>query len=224
MVDLKQWILGSRAVGGEFELSGEEIRWRAKVLRFRNGNIEQGPGYSSENSSFDKLNLPRSPLVLLVNGKNVIAKKVPFSDDFSMLSRVIPASRQKEFVYQLYPIDEKYAWIVLVLKTDLDRLLEILKSSRCFVEGIWLGMLTIETILPVIESISSRLYAGSYTLQVEANHLVDVVHEGGEAVYSLKGGERVDSGYIPAYTAAVLYFSQAGSGILYHYYPSPVSC
>ena len=207
-------------MGVEFELSGEEICWKAKVLRFRNGNIEQGPGFSSENSSFDKLKLPHSPLVFLVNGKNVIVNKVPFSDDFSMLSRVIPASRQKEFVYQLYPIDEKYVWIVLVLKTDLDRLLEFVKSSRCYVEGIWLGMLAIETILPAIESISSRLYAGNYTLHVEASHLIDVVHENGEAVYLLKGGDRIVSGYIPAYTAAVLYFSQVGSGILYHYYPS----
>lgn len=219
MVDLKQWILGSRAVGVEFELSGDEIRWRAKVLRFRNGNIEQGSGYSSENSSFDKLKLPRSPLVLLVNGKNVIAKKVPLADDFSMLSRVIPASRQKEFVYQLYPIDEKYAWIVLVLKVDLDRLLELVQSSRCFIEGIWLGMLAVETIFPVIESIPSRLYAGSCTLQVEANHLVDVVNEGGQAIYSLKGGESIASEHIPAYTAAILYFSQIGPGILYRYFP-----
>lgn len=127
-------------IGLEVELSGKEARWKGIKLRLRGDNISHDECYTPEIGTLQAIPLKRMPVVLAFTGENVIVKRVQAADEFTMLSRLMPVSRQEDFFYQIDPAGEDgYCRAVLIRKADIEQVLEALRPSGCFIVDITPG-------------------------------------------------------------------------------------
>jgi hypothetical protein len=133
------------------ELSGEGERWKGIRLHLRGENILPDEYYTPETGTLQTLPLKNMPVVLALTGENVIVKEVREADEFTMLSRVMPISRQEEFFYRIDPAGDGYRRVVLARKADIEALLEALRPSGCFIVDVIPGVVAIERVVTLLE-------------------------------------------------------------------------
>jgi Tfp pilus assembly protein PilN len=138
-------------IGLEVNITGKERRWKGVMLRLQGDRIFIDRYYAPETDTPRSIPLKKCPVVLALTGENVITKKVREADEFTMLSRVIPISRQEEFFYRIDPAEEGYRRVLLVRKRDIEQLLDVLRPTRCFIEEILSGEIVDERVVELLE-------------------------------------------------------------------------
>jgi Tfp pilus assembly protein PilN len=108
----------------------------------------------------DKLELPsqivksKLPVVLVVNGKGVVLKKISLNGDGEksteqIISQNLPAVNAKDFYVQLYKQQDGPAFLAISRKEQVDRILEELRSAKLEPAKVFIGAPAVMGMKPV---------------------------------------------------------------------------
>lgn len=208
-------IKGNRVIGLNVDFCHDgtvvcNMLWLKKI----NSSLSYEKSESLNPDELEGLNEGKLPVVLCFTGSNVIIKKVEETDTASMLSNLIPQGRTEEFFYDLSPAERGYMWLSVIRKDIVKEVVESLKSKKLFVAGLCLGPFDVGAIVTGIEGIDGSLMSGGYRLLFEGNpvtkadsKIIEVnLDKEREETYRI-GEEEISSNYLPAYAAAVTFFT-----------------
>ncbi len=162
------------------------------------------------------------PIVLLLNGKGIIHKKVSINGndtETSLLNKVLPNAKMNEFTIQQTDISSEQAFISIIRYDVLNEVIEELKKNKLgSISNCFLGSFVINGLLPFINEqlINSELLTVSnYQFQIREQQITDItIVESADTSSSMQiGTDSVPQTLIFAFAAAFSYFTGNNGGI-----------
>jgi Tfp pilus assembly protein PilN len=159
--------------------------------------------------------LPKTPIILLLNGKGIIHKKVTITDndtDTTLISKVFPNANVNEFNIQRTYINPSQAFISLIRKELLDKVIDEFKiNNLTAIYQCFLGPFTINHLLPIINERlidNEQLSIGNYQLQIREQQITDItiVESKSDLFPILIGMDNVPQKLVLAFAGAFSYF------------------
>jgi Tfp pilus assembly protein PilN len=162
------------------------------------------------------------PIVLIVNGKGIIHRKVSYSDNdtpTTLLNKVLPNANVNEFYIQQETINTSQTFVSVVRASVINDLIaEFEKNNLPNIVGCLLGPFVVNTLLPLIDTniITNELLTFSnYQLQIRENKISDVlISDVNFNTNEIHVGDKpVPSKLLIAFGAALFYFIGNDKGI-----------
>jgi len=164
----------------------------------------------------------KNPIILVINGKGVIHRKVNYSENDtknSLLNKVLPNANANDFFIQNHTIDATHAIISVVRSNIITEVLEdFKKNGLTAIVNCFLGAFTVELILPLIDYdiiVNEQLSFSNHQLLLRENKIVDVstIDSISQNEWIVIGDEKTESKLVIAFTAALSYFVGDNNGI-----------
>ncbi len=213
---IKNFVKGQTAIGLHVSYKKGDVDSYSLVrLKRKNNSLFAEESRNITEKELGDLKGLKLPIVLCITGSNVIYKKVEETDTQTMLSGLIPSGKEDEFVYNIYNAERGYCWLSVIRKDVVLELINKLRDSKLFVSGICLGPFETATVIPVIENSCDSIKSGNYRLGISGNKEIgstgvvvsSVENDEGEDKLCKIGDDKVSSEYLPAYSAAVSFFT-----------------
>lgn len=164
---------------------------------------------------------PKLPIILVLNGKGIIHRKVTFSENdtqVTLLNKVLPNANLNEFDLQQTSISSSQGFVSIIRSNILNEIIEQLKKNKLTgIAGCLLGPFVINNLLPLINTdiiSNEQLRFSAYQLQIREQQITDVgssEEEGEEAIEI--GSDSIKPKLLIAFAAALSYFLGADAGI-----------
>lgn len=168
-----------------------------------------------------KLIDPKTPVVLIINGKGVIHRKVRRTENdtnASLLSKCLPNAVTTDFALQQLPLNADEVF-VSIIRTDIlkDILQQLIKHQLTSISSCFLGPFVLTNVLPLLEKevIShSYVYVHQFRLQFYEQQIIslEVAAEPSMKQYRI-GNEQLSARLLTAFAGAVSYFTQNENNI-----------
>lgn len=163
------------------------------------------------------------PLILVLNGKGIIHKKVNISEQDSpatLLNKVLPNASLQDFCVQQTPLSTSESFVSVIRTSVLNELLNELNAQRlkAFV-ACFLGPFTVNNLLGIIDQSgidNEMLSTGRLQLQIREQQITEVI-AAGESVTAVPvkvGDDKIPAQELIAFAAAMSYFVSGSEGIL----------
>ncbi len=168
-----------------------------------------------------KLIDPKYPVILILNGKGIINKKINISENdttATLLNKVLPNANPNEFIIQKTPINITEAFVSVIRATILNDIVDqLIKNKVTSFTGCLLGPFVIADLLPLI-SINAinndELTIGNFQLKIREQRIIDLkTTEASNVQKLLVGEENVSQKLIIAFAGALSYFTGNTNGI-----------
>lgn len=156
----------------------------------------------------------KSPIVLVINGKGIIHKKVAATENDSLpavLNKVLPNANADDFYIQKQEINSSQNYISVVRKNIVDEILDELKKNNITnIVSCNIGPFLINNVLGLIDKniISSEFLSFSnYKLLIREDKLNDVQYSDNIESAPIKvGDDFIEGKLLIAFAAALSYF------------------
>lgn len=157
------------------------------------------------------------PITLVINGKGIINKKVPFNENDSdevLLQKALPNTKPEDFYLQKTVSSQNSVFVSVIRKNTVDELFKEFKSQECSVICCSLGNFALQSILPLLEGIeNSEIALRDCRISISENKITGLLNsesENPEQSYRI-GNDRIKLELLPAFASAVRYFAGEGS-------------
>lgn len=163
---------------------------------------------------FDGLDLTekfnkKSPLVLVVNGKGVIGKKVSGSqidNAENIAGLLLPGASSDDFYIIKKPLANNEFWVSMIRKELLDDLVQSLQAKSFFVIAIGIGPVLDTSAISLIDSSRTEINDRSYTYKIKSGSITDIVYLSGNISDSIDiEGEDLPNAHLSAFSIAFDY-------------------
>lgn len=164
---------------------------------------------------------PAIPLILIVNGKGIIHRKMDVHENdtpLALLNKIFPNANPDEFVIQQTNLDHRDAFISVIRLNSLTEVLEeLIKNKRISIAGCFLGPFVINDLLPLIptDAINNEnIIIGNYQLQVREQQITEITPAGLTANKNIVvGNESIPQKSLVAFAGALSWFTGNTNGI-----------
>ncbi len=164
----------------------------------------------------------KMPLILVINGKGIIHRKVNINDTdttTTLLNKVLPNATKADFYIQQQSLDLLQAFISVVRASAIDEVIEKLKEKKIInIVSCLLGPFSINKLLPFIDNTfihNEQLHFGNYNLQIREQQITEIKFlETPSKVVFYIAEEEVEPNLLIAFGAALSYFTNVDNGIL----------
>jgi hypothetical protein len=124
----------------------------------------------------------KSPVVIVINGKGIIHKKIALAENesfTSMLNKVLPNANVNDFYFQKYDLGANQTYVSIVRASLLDELLDDLKKNDIVnIEECYLGPFVCNNIISLRECSALKidyLEIPNYKLLIRDNSIQEIV-------------------------------------------------
>jgi Tfp pilus assembly protein PilN len=156
----------------------------------------------------------KNPLVLVINGKGIIHRKITISENDSqaaILNKVLPNANVNEFYIQQQKLQSTQTYISVIRASVINDLLEELKKNNITnIVGCFIGPFLINNVLSLVDkkNISNEfLTIGNYKLLIREDEIQEIQTVETPTYTSFKIGEELlKEQLLIAYAAALSYF------------------
>lgn len=164
---------------------------------------------------------PKLPIILVLNGKGIIHRKVSFSESdtqVTLLNKVLPNANLNEFDLQETSISSSQGFVSLIRSSSINEIIEQLKRNKLTgIAGCLLGPFVINNILPLINTdiiSNEQLRFSTYQLQIREQQITDIGSTEEQVEEAIQiGDDRIQPKLLIAFAAALSYFLGADAGI-----------
>lgn len=164
----------------------------------------------------------KSPIILVINGKGIIHRKVSLSESDSLsavLNKILPNANINEFYIQKQNANDAPAFVSVVRALVLDDLIAELKNNMIAnIAQCYVGPFVISTVLGLIDKriISNEFLAiGNFKLQIREDKINDVLISNERSKEIIKiGDDLLEEKFVIPFSAALSYFVGGEEGIL----------
>lgn len=165
---------------------------------------------------------PRLPIILVLNGKGIIHRKISFSESdtpITMLNKVLPNANPNEFDLQQTIISSSQIFVSLIRSNIINEVIEQLRKNKLTnVAGCLLGPFVINNLLPLINTdiiSNEQLRFGTYQLQIREQQITEITIAESEKLNEsiLIGEDQIHPKLVIPFAAALSYFLGTDAGI-----------
>lgn len=164
---------------------------------------------------------PKLPIILVLNGKGIIHRKVTFFENdtqVTLLNKVLPNANLNEFDLQETSISSSQGFVSLIRSSIINEIIEQLKKNKLTgIVGCLLGPFVINNLLPLINTdiiSNEQLRFSSYQLQIREQQITEIGSTEEEEEEAIQiGDDRIQPKLLIAFGAALSYFLGADAGI-----------
>lgn len=168
-----------------------------------------------------KLIDPKYPVILILNGKGIIHKKVNTVENDTpgmLLNKVLPNANPKEFFIQKTPINEVEVFVSVIRANVINDIIDqLLKNKITSFSECLLGPFVIADLLPVIglNAVNNEeLIIGNFQLKIRKQQIINLTSIEINITQNLViGEENVPQKLVVAFAAALSYFTGNTQGI-----------
>jgi Tfp pilus assembly protein PilN len=162
------------------------------------------------------------PIIIIINGKGVIHRKVDVHENDSstmLLNKILPNASANEFVIQKTVLNSTQAFISVIRLNSLTEILnQLITNKMTSIAGCSLGPFAINDLLPLISTDAinnENIVIGNYQLQVREQQITEI----NTATLSdnkniVVGNESIPEKSLIAFATALSYFTGNDNGIL----------
>ncbi len=213
----------SAVIGVECQLQEDEcFGFRLCELSERKKKIEihKYIRFTEDEAELKQALKKETAIHLLIQGRGIILKKSecnPEDTDEVLLNKCLPGVDSDDFYIQRYTIDEATAYIGIVRKELVYRLLNFFSTNKIIVASISLGPFVAEDIFPLLNLsafIEQEVCLGNYELTVASGKInnIRLLTEAVQEAIDLQG-LRVEGDYIFAFSVAMAQYMQTTNKI-----------
>jgi hypothetical protein len=192
-------------------------RFNLSLLRKKRTVIEQVSNVSSDN---DYLEITKAigsgvSLNLSVSGQGIITKKIAIEGikESDYMHKVLPNASEKDFYIQNIKVDNTHAFISLVRKELIDKILQELNELKFEIISCSFGPFCISSVLPIIYpelSVANlSISAGIYNVDIKDGKINSIQIAGepySKTTYKM-GEDEMEGKYLVSYSSALAYFT-----------------
>jgi len=205
------FIKGKKAGGLVYKiLPNGNISFSIVIAKLEKGNISIESGQTNIDDPKDVLKFIGSqiPLVILVDGKGVIHRKVEKSDGPEWLRTVLPNANKEDFFVQHCEASENSVFVSIARKDLLKCITDELINLGLKPVDLLLGPFCVEQIIPFLDIKNNELKIDEYKLIVEENKIIDYSANDNSEVQSeiRMGDENIEADKLLPFAAAFRYF------------------
>ncbi len=148
-------------------------------LKNKNNKLEVIYTVSSERLEFSKsIEKNKVPIVVIVNGRGIILKKIVGSETSELtydeiIRSHLPAFNTADFFIQIFKTENNYAFITLCRKEQINPILESLKDKKSEIVNVFIGAAAIEGLKPLWTGFDS-LPTTLHTIEL-SNNIIDTI-------------------------------------------------
>lgn len=161
------------------------------------------------------------PIILILNGKGVIHKKVNIAENdttATLLNKVLPNANLNEFIIQKTPINDKEVFVSVIRANVFNDIIDQFSKNKIVsIAGCLLGPFVIADLLPLISlnAINNeQLRIGNFQIKIREQQIVDLTSiDFNYAEDPLIGEDLVPQKLVIAYAGAISYFTGNTHGI-----------
>lgn len=173
-------------------------------------------------ASLAKITNAKAPIILVINGKGIIHRKVMVSENDSLavlLNKVLPNANLNEFYIQKQEMGSSQNYISVIRAAVVNDILDALKKNNITnIMECYIGPFVINNVLPLIDKniISSEsLIFSNYSLLIREDRIFEVSLTDNDADDRIKVAEDLLEGkLLIAFAAALSYFMGTDKGIV----------
>lgn len=164
----------------------------------------------------------KSPIVLVINGKGIIHRKIAVAENDSLsavLNKVLPNANLNEFYIQKQKVSVSQIYVSVVRTAVLNDVLEALKENKITnVAHCYLGPFVLNNVLSLIDKnniANEFLTIGNHKLLIREDriHEVQPIDESENKAIKI-GDELIEEKLAISFAAALSYFTGAEEGII----------
>ncbi len=164
-----------------------------------------------------------NPIVLLLNGKGIIHRKITVSETdilTSILNKVLPNANMEEFIIQRTLLGNTQEFISIIRTTAINEVMDMLKKLNVVNIGeCILGPFVVNNVILLMDEkmvANNQLHFDKYQLQLKDARITDVsiVDASNTDDRIVIGGEHITSKLLLPFAAAVSYFVENSGGVI----------
>lgn len=173
---------------------------------------------SKELSSFSEVQQlidPKVPLILIINGKGIVHRKVHNNENdtaASLLNKLLPNANADDFVIQQTPVNAQEVFVSVIRTNALNDLINELVNHRLTnLSACFLGPFAVANLIPLLENTAiqnEHLHLHNFRLQIREQQItaIDITTE--SPVNQIRiGNDLLPSQLLIAFAAALSYFT-----------------
>jgi hypothetical protein len=207
------FIKGTRAAGLVYKIKPDgEVVCSVVLARLVKGKISVESGQDEIKGLHEVLKIldPKIPVVLLVDGKGIIHRKIQIDEGPDWLHAVLPNANSADFYLQHTLSDVNQVLVSIARKDLITGIVDELVRAGIKPVELLLGPFCLEQIIPFLETTENELQVDEYKLKISEFKIVDFSsYTSSESSSKINlGGEQIDSWKILPFSAAFVYFFQ----------------
>lgn len=164
---------------------------------------------------------PTIPLILIINGKGIIHRKMDIHENdtaLTLLNKIFPNANSDEFVIQKTVLNSTQAFVSVIRLNSLTEILDQLVTNKMTsIAGCFLGPFVINDLLPLIptDAINNEnIIVGNYQLQVREQQITEITAASiTDNKNIVVGNENIPQKLLVAFAGALSWFTGNANGI-----------
>jgi hypothetical protein len=212
------WLYGNSVVGVHLQIV-DDNRWRMDVaLLEKRKNLIQFIAKYSNITGIEELQqvIPANfPIILSVDGKGIVHKKINSSDKEHMIQLVFPNVRSEDFILQTQELDDGLSIISLARYNVVHELLNVFFARNFRIYGIILGPFALNCIWELFDNNTGLLSFENFEIVNIKGRISQITGRSEKLDSSLFqiAGEVIPSGSLIPYANAVSFFMGSIPGV-----------
>lgn len=196
-----------KVYGVEIEIiSNLEFHYRVVLLQKKNRLLVKSETFVSIDELLKSLD-KGIPLVISIDGKGVLHKKLSNKDVTELLSSVLPNANNDDFFVQKYELNKNEAYASVCRNDVVEKLLEQFSANKFVVYKVFLGPFQ----LTVLDNINRVIQTTNHKIEFVSNKIWNIEKSVNSADgYHSFRHQTISSLYLVAFANALSYFDEKG--------------
>ena len=115
------------------------------------------------------------PIMLSIDGKGVLSKKIKYNDSKSIIQHIIPNADENDFIFDESNGVDNYKFVSLTRKDSVEELLNSFSINNFYVLDLTIGQFKIANLLKIFNHLPSKVKVDQYNIcvDIESYQLID---------------------------------------------------
>jgi len=151
------------------------------------------------------------PIVIAVTGRGVLIKKLEagkVGDNTDFLKYILPNAKSDDFIVQTQNNDFGSIFCAVARRQDIETITALFTSCDLFVVSLSIGILSIGSIINLLEIEQNRIVLGNHKIQIRNDQIFDISankYRKQESNYKI-GNDEIEPEFLTAFSAGFQYF------------------
>lgn len=168
-----------------------------------------------------KLLDPKTPVVLIINGKGIVHRKVHYTENdtsASLLNKLLPNANAEDFIIQQTPLSNEEVFVSVIRLNALSDLIQELTTNQLTsISACFLGPFPVKNLLPLLDRDvidNEYLYIPNFRLQIREDQITAVdVSSSSPNEHIRIGNDLLSAQLMIAFAGALTYFTGSAGDI-----------
>lgn len=210
-----------KVIGLHCAINSEKEPEFTSLILFRRNGVLEIENLHCFRCDFEKLheNIPPGlPIMLSIDGKGILHKKVNSDNTEEILKKVMPGGSKEDFIIDSFPGSGNEFYVSIARKDYVDGLIKKLSYPELYIIDLNVNPLRVALLTGIFDELPSFFKSGCYEIQTDGRGFIagfskHDTDKPSERIYTFNGNE-LDSQYLLPFCNAIKFFTEDKKDIL----------